>query len=56
MKVKPGYQTTEFWMAMLGMGGVAFGVPVDPEILVAGGAFVTGMYTWGRAMAKRAIK
>ena len=53
MKMKPGYQTTEFWMVMLGMVGVGFGVPVDPEVLVAGGAFVTGIYTWARMMVKR---
>ena len=53
MNVKPGYKTTEFWMSLIGMAGVAFGVPVDPEILVAGGSFVTGIYVWSRSMAKK---
>lgn len=53
MKAKEGYKTTEFWMVVLGMVGTAYGVPVDPEILVAGGSFVTGIYIWARTMAKR---
>ncbi len=50
---KEGYKTTEFWVMMIAMAGVAFGIPVTPEIQVAGVTFLGGMYTWGRSMVKR---
>jgi len=53
MEVKSGYKTTEFWVSMIVMAGVAFGIPVSPEIQVAGVTFLGGMYTWGRSMVKK---
>lgn len=52
MEVKPGYKTTEFWMSMIGMAGIAFGIPVTPEVQVAGVAFLGGMYNLTRGIAK----
>ena len=59
--VRPGWQTTEFWQAILttaaGLGLLVYGIVSDRDVAIQWGAALAGIsagaYTVGRSILKR---
>lgn len=53
-EMKPGYQTTEFWITAAAMAGMFFGFPVPPEMAIGVVGFMGSIYVAGRSWIKGA--
>jgi len=56
MQVKSGYKTSEFWVTLLTMVGVGFGLPIPPEVAVWVIGGMASVYTASRALVKGMVR